>query len=281
MLLASAIASAGVRKVIATSTGPKISTWAMVAEGATSVNSVGGKKSPSFGQAQEGCQSFAPSSTPCLTSRSMCSSWTGATMAPMSTALSSGSPTRRRSMRARSFSMTLSATDSCTRRRDPAQQTCPWLNQIASTAPSITLSMSESSKTRNGPFPPSSSERCLPLPAVERRMMRPTSVEPVKAILSTPGCSTIAAPAFPSPVTMLTTPAGSRAAWHSSAKACAVSEVNSAGLSTTVFPAASAGAIFQESMRRGKFQGMIWPTTPTGAWPGNSRSRSCAQPAWW
>ena len=42
VLLASAIASAGVRKLIATSTGPKISTWATVAEGATPVSRVGG-----------------------------------------------------------------------------------------------------------------------------------------------------------------------------------------------------------------------------------------------
>src|SRR6059036_754735 len=42
VLLASATASAGVRNVIETSTGPKISTWAIVADGATSVNSVGG-----------------------------------------------------------------------------------------------------------------------------------------------------------------------------------------------------------------------------------------------
>ena len=42
MLLASAIASSGVRNVMATATGPKISTSAMVEAGATSVNSVGG-----------------------------------------------------------------------------------------------------------------------------------------------------------------------------------------------------------------------------------------------
>jgi hypothetical protein len=42
VLLASATASAGVRNVIATSTGPKISTCATLDEGATSVNSVGG-----------------------------------------------------------------------------------------------------------------------------------------------------------------------------------------------------------------------------------------------
>jgi hypothetical protein len=37
-----------------------------------------------------------------------------------------------------------------------------------------------------------------------------------------------------------------------------------AGLSTTVFPAASAGATFHASMSSGKFHGMICPTTPSG-----------------
>ena len=46
------------------------------------------------------------------------------------------------------------------------------------------------------------------------------------------------------------------------------------------FPIASAGAIFHASMSSGKFQGMICPTTPTGTAPGNSRSISCAHPAW-
>jgi hypothetical protein len=63
------------------------------------------------------------------------------------------------------------------------------------------------------------------------------------------------------------------------AKASAVSGVNSAGFSTTVLPAASAGAIFQASMSSGKFHGMICPQTPTGLVPGNSLSISEAQPA--
>ena len=105
----------------------------------------------------------------------------------MSIALSSGSPTRSVSMRARSLATSRSAMPSCTSSREPAQQTWPWLNQIASTTPSTTLSRSASSKTMNGDLPPSSSESFLPLPAVALRMMRPTSVEPVKAILSTSG----------------------------------------------------------------------------------------------
>ena len=42
VLFASSTASFGVRNVMLTSTGPKISTWAIVAAGETSVNSVGG-----------------------------------------------------------------------------------------------------------------------------------------------------------------------------------------------------------------------------------------------
>ena len=38
----------------------------------------------------------------------------------------------------------------------------------------------------------------------------------------------------------------------------------SAGLSTTVLPQASAGAIFHASMSNGKFQGITWPQTPIG-----------------
>ena len=69
----------------------------------------------------------------------------------------------------------------------------------------------------------------------------------------------------PSPVTMLSTPGGSPDSCASSANASAVSGVNSAGLSTIVFPAASAGAIFHASISSGKFHGMICPTTPTAS----------------
>ena len=58
---------------------------------------------------------------------------------------------------------------------------------------------------------------------------------------------------------MLTTPGGSSAWRSTSQKSSAVSGVVSAGFSTTVFPAASAGAIFHASISSGKFHGMIWP----------------------
>ena len=85
-------------------------------------------------------------------------------------------------------------------------------------------------------LPPSSSVSFVPVPASSRWIALPTSVEPVKAILSTPSCLTSAAPARPSPVTMLTTPGGSSAWRQTSAKRSAVSGVVSAGLRTTVLP---------------------------------------------
>ena len=44
------------------------------------------------------------------------------------------------------------------------------------------------------------------------------------------------------------------------------SEANSDGLTTTLFPAASAAAIFQAPIIKGKFQGTITPMTPRGSW---------------
>ena len=60
-----------------------------------------------------------------------------------------------------------------------------------------------------------------------------------------------------------------------------MSGVVSAGLSTTVLPHASAGAIFHASISSGKFQGMIWPATPSGRGLrfGNAYSSLSAQPA--
>ena len=261
-------------------TGPKISTSITVEDGSTSVKIDGANQLPEAGSSQGACSSVPPSALPFSTISLMRFSWMGSTMAPMSTDLSSGSPTRRLCMRRRSFARNFGAMPSCTRMREPAQQTWPWLNQMASTTPSTAASRSASSCTMKGDFPPSSSDSFLAEPAVALRMMRPTSVEPVKAILSTCGCSTSAAPVAPSPVTMLTTPGGRPASRQISAKASAVKGVNSAGFSTTVLPAASAGAIFQASISSGKFHGMIWPQTPTGWWPGNSSAISSAQPAW-
>src|SRR6266508_3150749 len=64
---------------------------------------------------------------------------------------------------------------------------------------------------------------------------------------------------------MLTTPVGKPASNTRSASRSALSGVCSAALSTTVQPAANAGAIFHAAISSGKFHGMICPTTPTGS----------------
>src|ERR1019366_1240132 len=163
---------------------------------------------------------------------------------------------------------------------DPAQHTCPWLNQMASTSPSTAESRSASSNTTNGDLPPSSSDNFLCDCAVALRMMRPTSVEPVKATLSIPGCSINAWPVRASHVSTFSTPGGRPASIANSANASAVSGVYFAGLITTVLPAASAGATFHANISSGKFHGITWPTTPHAVYCGNSDSSICAQPAW-
>src|SRR3990172_23871 len=125
-------------------------------------------------------------------------------------------------------------------------------------APLTAASMSASAKTMLGDLPPSSSESRLSVPAASRMICLPISVEPVNAILSTRGSRTSAIPALPpGPVTTLKTPSGSPASWQSSANLSAVSGVSDAGFRTTVLPAASAGAIFQDERREGEERGVV------------------------
>src|SRR4029077_716495 len=69
----------------------------------------------------------------------------------------------------------------------------------------------------------------------------------------------------PGPGTTLSAPGGRPASSTISPSIRAVSGVSCAGLSTTVQPAASAGATFQVARLSGKFHGTIAPTTPTGS----------------
>ena len=88
----------------------------------------------------------------------------------------------------------------------------------------------------------------------------------MNAIFATSGCSTSRRPhTLPGPATTLTTPSGIPAPVAISANRSAVSGVSSAGFSTTVLPAANAGASFHEAITSGKFHGTINPTTPSGS----------------
>ena len=103
-------------------------------------------------------------------------------------------------------------------------------------------------------------------PQPPERISLPTSVEPVKAILSTSGCAARAAPAVsPNPGTIFTTPSGNAGFLHQFTQSQPESGVCSAGLITTVQPVANAGPSFQAAINSGKFQGIICPTTPTGS----------------
>ena len=150
--------------------------------------------------------------------------------------------------------------------RDRAQQSWPALSKTAYGAAAAAFSRSASSKTTFADLPPSSSVTRLIVAAAPCMIPRPTSVEPVKPIFATSGCSTRRAPTTePLPTSTLSTPSGIPASSASSASRSAESGVSSAGFSTTVFPHASAGPSFQDAMLSGKFQGTISPTTPSGS----------------
>ncbi len=149
------------------------------------------------------------------------------------------------------------------------------------TIPSIAWSTGASSNTTLAALPPSSRVSFLPVPAIAWLIAMPTSVEPVNATLPTPGCATTAAPVSPAPVSTFTTPGGRSACWQTSASSSADSGVVSAGLSTQVLPAASAGASFHAAVSSGKFHGMTCPATPIGrgAGPKPACPSLSAQPA--
>ena len=127
--------------------------------------------------------------------------------------------------------------------------------------------MSVSAKTMLALLPPSSSVTFFTCSAQPAMICLPTPVEPVKAILRTSGWVTKRSPTTePLPGMTVSTPSGSPASIASSPMRIAVSGVSSAGLSTTVLPAASAGANPQPAMGIGKFHGTMTPTTPRGSW---------------
>src|SRR6056297_479844 len=129
-------------------------------------------------------------------------------------------------------------------------------------AASTAFSIGASGNTMFADLPPSSRVTGITLSPAACAIRRPTSVEPVKAILSTPGCSTKACPqTLPGPGVTFTTPGGYRSA-VSSANFKAVIGVLEAGFNTTQLPAARAGASFQPEIRKGKFHGTISPATP-------------------
>ena len=192
--------------------------------------------------------------------------WSCETIAPISVLGSNGSPTFILLAKVAIFSTNSSCIFFSTNSLLAAQQHSPWLKYMPMREPFIADSMSASAKTILGLFPPSSRDTLFRVSEAARMMDLPVVVSPVKATLSVSGCWARAVPTVsPGPVTMFSTPSGRPASMISSPRRRQVRVVNLEGLSTTVLPQARAGPSFQAAIRRGKFQGMICPTTPTGS----------------
>ncbi len=96
-------------------------------------------------------------------------------------------------------------------------------------------------------------------------MWRAASGEPVKLMRRTRWSAVSAAPiSSPMPCTMLKTPGGKPASTTRSASIEQACGDHSAGFSTTVEPAASAGAVFQVESMNGAFHGVITTAGPEG-----------------
>ena len=146
-----------------------------------------------------------------------------------------------------------------------AVQRCPVVPKAPQSTPSSARSRSASSITICAFFPPSSSETRFSVLAERSAITLPTSEEPVKEIIFTSGCMTMGVPTvLPPPCTIFTTPSGTPASTSTSIRWCAEAGVSLAGFRTTVFPATSAGKVFQEGIAMGKFQGVMRPHTPSG-----------------
>src|ERR1700733_5021407 len=126
-------------------------------------------------------------------------------------------------------------------------------------------SRSASSNTITGFLPPSSKCTRFSVFAPCAMIAEPVALSPTKPIALIAGCSVKALPASsPMPCTVLSTPSGTPASFTSFARISAVTGDHSAGLCTTVQPAASAGAIFQVESMNGVFHGVMTPTGPIG-----------------
>src|SRR4029453_4803162 len=155
----------------------------------------------------------------------------------------------------------------CNRSLEPAWQLCPDAAKMPETTPFTARSKSASSKTMLGDLPPSSSVTVFNPRRAGSKIFLPAAPPPVKPMCRTRGWVTNGSPTSdPSPVTTLTTPLGNPASDTIAASSTIEAEVNSDGLTTTVQPAARAGASFQLVRVSGEFHGVMMATTPLGSY---------------
>ena len=143
--------------------------------------------------------------------------------------------------------MNSSYTPAWTMTRVAAVQSWPALKRPAVEMPSTAAAMSTSSKTTTGALPPSSRWARLRSSAAALATAMPARVDPVMET----SCGTLwrvsAAPVSRSPVTRLQTPGGKMSCIFSTIHTDEAGVVSD-GLSTTVHPAARAGANFQTAI---------------------------------
>jgi hypothetical protein len=176
-----------------------------------------------------------------------------------------GSPSTIAEVRRCSRSRSSSYTWRSTRAREPATHDWPAAPKMPARRPASAASSAASAKTMFGLFPPSSSVTGARRAPALAAMRFPVDSLPVNATFATPGCSTSAAPASPAPVTTFRTPGGKPASSARRSVSTMLAAACSDGLTTIVFPAASAGAIEYIVSSTGEFQGTMIPTTPSGS----------------
>src|SRR6188768_3179402 len=185
---------------------------------------------------------------------------------PSTVASSSGSPTTiALAASAASASNSASLAAGTTIRVGEAHD-WPQLRIMPSTPLGTAVAKSASGRNTLGDLPPSSCTTRLTVVAAFCATSTPARVEPVNETMSTSGWPDIAAPTTsPVPMTRLNTPAGVPASCITCANSSAVSGDSSLGLSTTVHPAASAGATLAVIWYNGQFHGVIAAQTPIGS----------------
>mmetsp|Transcript_38901 Transcript_38901/g.117502 ORF Transcript_38901/g.117502 Transcript_38901/m.117502 type:complete len:221 (-) Transcript_38901:479-1141(-) len=173
---------------------------------------------------------------------------------------------RRRLASATTFATKASWMSSWTKMRLDATQHWPMLRKSPMWHEVAAWSRSASLQMIIGDFPPSSKVTRFMFVSLDAwTILWPTTLLPVNATLRMPGCLAMKSPVVgPWPLTMLTTPAGKPASLIKSHMRRPERGVFSLSFMTTVQPTASAGPSFHACISKGKFQGMIWPTTPTG-----------------
>ena len=129
----------------------------------------------------------APPSTAPLTSSSIESIAAALIIGPHVTPSSMPLPTLTAPMAAPNLALNSSATASCTKNRLAAVQVSAECRILATIAPSTAASMSASSNTTNGAFPPSSITCFSTRSAARLSRPMPTSVEPVNDTMRVAG----------------------------------------------------------------------------------------------